>query len=40
LKEAGQWLEKAFAIGDSKQLKLMALDDPDLEKLWRKIGEI
>ena len=40
LKEAGQWLEKAFAIGDSKQLKLMALDDPDLEKLWREIGEI
>jgi tetratricopeptide (TPR) repeat protein len=40
LKEAGQWLEKAFAIGDSKQLKLMALNDPDLEPLWRKIGEI
>jgi hypothetical protein len=40
LKEARQWLEKAFAIGDSKQLKLMALDDPDLEPLWREVGEI
>ena len=40
LKDAWQLLEKAFAIGDSKQLKLMALDDPDLEPLWKEIGKI
>ena len=40
LKEAWQRLEQAFDIGDPKQLKLMALDDPDLEKLWLEIAEI
>jgi tetratricopeptide (TPR) repeat protein len=40
LEEAWRWLEQAFDIGDSKQLKLMALDDPDLEPLWANIGEI
>jgi tetratricopeptide (TPR) repeat protein len=40
LKEARRWLEKAFDIGDSKQLKLMALDDPDLEPLWTEIAAI
>ena len=40
LKEAWQWLEKAFDIGDSKKLKLMALDDHDLEPLWTDISEI
>jgi tetratricopeptide (TPR) repeat protein len=40
LKEAWQWLEKAFDFGDSKQLKLMALDDHDLEPLWIDISEI
>ena len=40
LKEARQWLEKAFNIGDSKRLKLMALDDPDLKLLWANIGGI
>ena len=40
LKEAWRWLEKSFAIGDSKQFKLMALDDPDLEPLWNDIAEI
>jgi tetratricopeptide (TPR) repeat protein len=40
LKEAWQWLEKAFALGDSKRLKLMALDDPDLEPMWKEIGKI
>jgi hypothetical protein len=34
------WLEKAFELGDPKQLKLMALDDPDLEPFWTEIGEI
>jgi tetratricopeptide (TPR) repeat protein len=40
LKDAWDWLEKAFDIGDQKTLKLMALEDPDLEKLWMEIGEI
>jgi hypothetical protein len=31
---------KAFDIGDPKQLKLMALDDKDLEPLWLDISEI
>ena len=39
LKESRAWLEKAFNLGDAKQLKLTALDDPDLEPLWKKIGE-
>lgn len=34
LNEARQWLKQAFDIGDAKKLKLMALDDPDLEPLW------
>jgi tetratricopeptide (TPR) repeat protein len=40
LKEAWDWLEKAFDLGDPKALKLQALDDPDLEPLWLEIGEI
>lgn len=40
IKEAEQWLGRAFEVGDGKQLKLMALDDPDLEKLWENIGKI
>jgi hypothetical protein len=40
LAEARQWLARAFGGGDSKRLKLMALDDPDLEPLWREIGNL
>jgi tetratricopeptide (TPR) repeat protein len=40
LKGAWDWLERAFDIGDPKQLKLMALDDPDLKQLWPDISEI
>jgi predicted Zn-dependent protease len=39
LKDARNWLETAFALGDSKQVKLMALDDKDLEPLWADIGK-
>ena len=28
------WLEKAFALGNAKEIKLQALDDPDLAPLW------
>jgi predicted Zn-dependent protease len=38
--EAWQWLEAAFDLGDPKEVKLMALEDPDLEKFWAEIGEI
>jgi predicted Zn-dependent protease len=40
LKEARRWLEMAFDTGDSKRLKLMALDDPDLEPMWKNIGKV
>ena len=40
LEQAKNWLGKAFEVGDSKKIKLMALEDPDLERLWRETGEI
>ena len=39
LEQAKKWLEKAFEIGDSEKIRLMALD-PDLEPLWKEIGDI
>ncbi len=38
LAQAKHWLEESFEIGDPWKLKLMALDDPDLEPLWGGIG--
>jgi len=40
LKEAEEWLSKAFDIGDARKLKLVALDDHDLQPLWSAISEI
>jgi hypothetical protein len=40
LVEAREWIAKAFSIGDSKQLKLKALEESDLEPLWIDIAEI
>lgn len=37
---AKAWLEKAFEIGDAREIKLAALDDPDLEPLWEAIGSL
>ncbi|MGO9203556.1 MAG: TPR end-of-group domain-containing protein [Limisphaerales bacterium] len=37
--QARRWLEKSFEIGDPRKLKLMALDDPDLEPLWKNLRE-
>ena len=41
--EAKGWLERAFAQAtgneERKRLKLRALQDPDLEPLWRDIGQ-
>lgn len=40
LTTAWQWLERAFKVGDAREIKLMALDDPDLEKIWTAIGKV
>lgn len=40
LEQAKEWLEKAFEIGDPTKLKLMALDDPDLEPLWSGLSQL
>jgi tetratricopeptide (TPR) repeat protein len=40
LKEAWRWLEKAIDLADTKELKLMALNDPDLQPLWAEISQI
>lgn len=37
LSEARKWLKRAFAIGDKKQMKFMALNDSDLKPLWEEI---
>jgi tetratricopeptide (TPR) repeat protein len=34
LEEARIWLEKAFKLGDRKQLQPLAVTDPDLKMLW------
>jgi hypothetical protein len=38
LEQAKQWLEKAFLLGDARKMKRAALDDPDLEALWKEIS--
>ena len=40
LRELKKWLERAFEVGEANQIKLKALDDPDLEPLWAEIGDI
>ena len=40
LEEAHAWLRKAMDFGDEKEIKLRALDDPDLEPLWANIGKL
>jgi hypothetical protein len=40
LERAKEWLEKAFRLGDYRQMRQAALDDPDLEPLWREIGQV
>lgn len=43
LEEAAEWLGRAFTLaartGEKKRLKLMAMDEPDLEPLWRRISQ-
>ena len=40
LRDALDWLTKAFANGELKKLKLVALDEPRLQPLWEKIGQL
>jgi len=40
LEEAREWLRKAMDVGDEKDIKLRAFDDPDLEPLWANIGKL
>jgi hypothetical protein len=38
LDQARSWLEKAFALVNPMTMKPAALDDPDLEPLWKALG--
>jgi tetratricopeptide (TPR) repeat protein len=40
LEEALRWIEKAIDLAGKKDIRLMALNDPDLEPLWNEISEI
>jgi tetratricopeptide (TPR) repeat protein len=40
LEDSMLWLEKAVELSDRKEIRLMALADPDLEPLWNKISEM
>jgi hypothetical protein len=40
LKEAMIWLEKAIDMAGKKDIRMMALEDPDLQPLWCSISEI
>jgi len=37
LEQARDWLDKAMAHGDAKQMRALALKDADLEPLWQEI---
>ena len=39
-KAARKWLEAAFEVGDPKQVKLLALEDPVFDRLWVEIRKI
>ncbi|HEY1718849.1 MAG TPA: hypothetical protein VGH42_11245 [Verrucomicrobiae bacterium] len=40
LKKAMRWLTKAIDMAGKKDIRMMALDDPDFEPLWVNISEI
>ena len=40
LEEARQWFQRALQIGKKKEIKTMALADPDLEPLWEEIRRL
>ncbi len=37
LEQAKKGLEEAFQLGDARKMKLAALEDKDLEPLWREL---
>jgi Flp pilus assembly protein TadD len=37
LKAAEEWLFRAFQVGNGRDLKVMALEDPDYQPLWERI---
>lgn len=37
LVQARKWLERAFRVGDRKQMRQAALADPDLKPLWEEL---
>ena len=40
LSEARDWLAQAFRLGNAKELKVQATDDPDLAPLWEESESI
>ena len=40
ISESFDWLGKAISIAGKKEIRIMALDDPDLEPMWTRIGDI
>jgi len=40
LEEAMTWLAKAIELSDNKEIRSMALTDPDLKPLWPKIKKV
>ena len=40
LPEAREWLAKAIEISDAKDIKAMALSDPDLQPMWDEIKKL
>ena len=39
LEEGRNWLRKAFCLGDPREIRPLALADPDLKLLWAEIQE-
>jgi len=37
LGQAKKWLKRAFKIGGARRMRLLALEDPDLQPLWGQI---
>ena len=40
LKKAWEWLTRAIDLDETRGLRKMALDDPELEALWTQISQI
>jgi len=40
LKESLVWLKRAMALAGKKDVRIMALEDPDLKPLWPQIGKL